>query len=602
LYRVSAILYDAEAMSRIPASRLLTVALLVVVLLYSALLRFDALFKSYGPYDRPQWLAALQPAVTSAASALTPDFRWRRVKVPYVGGDPINYLKFGREMKNFYAAHVREPGFPGATHVTLMLTGDADVAVSLTSIAFALLTLVATFALGCAVGSPAAGLLAAAALGIDTSAIFWSIGGWRDEMFASFAVLNAWAWLRLAQQPTDRRAAIAGVVGGGALLTRITSLSFLVPTMIFVSIGRDPAKRPLRQVGIAAAITAALIAPFIINCAIATGDPLFAIDNHTVFYLNREGTPDPSYTKAIDYTFDKFKLRPITAADTVATGIFFYPFANKWVGLDAWRSGLGRLLAALAIGGLIAWLWQPDGRLLLLMLVCALAPFSVTWTVIGGAEWRLTFFSYAFELLAAFWFLEMLVRRAPRFWTLTRPQILKPLVVVSALVTVFAAWTFAMPYAVVREALTTGSTAIIPAGRRDAWFFDDGWSRLVRAGNVVSRFATSQVATARLLLPEVRPYTLVMRIQPLDVAGPLQIVDVTVNDRAIGRLELAWNAERIGDYRLDVPAEAVRPGLNQLAFRSARMVRIRDGSESFPAMPPEEEVAFRLWYVSIVPR
>jgi hypothetical protein len=49
-------------------------------------------------------------------------------------------------------------------------------------------------------------------------------------------------------------------------------------------------------------------------------------------------------------------------------------------------------------------------------------------------------------------------------------------------------------------------------------------------------------------------------------------------------------------------AEAVRPGLNQLAFRSARMVRIRDGSESFPAMPPEEEVAFRLWYVSIVPR
>jgi len=36
-------------MSRIPASRLLTVALLVVVLLYSELLRFDALFKSTDP-------------------------------------------------------------------------------------------------------------------------------------------------------------------------------------------------------------------------------------------------------------------------------------------------------------------------------------------------------------------------------------------------------------------------------------------------------------------------------------------------------------------------------------------------------------------------
>ena len=38
------------------------------------------------------------------------------------GGDPINYLKFGREMRNFYAAHVREPGFPAATRLGL----DAD--------------------------------------------------------------------------------------------------------------------------------------------------------------------------------------------------------------------------------------------------------------------------------------------------------------------------------------------------------------------------------------------------------------------------------------------------------------------------------------------
>ena len=30
-----------------------------------ALLRLDALFKSYGPYDQPRWLAAMQPAVAS---------------------------------------------------------------------------------------------------------------------------------------------------------------------------------------------------------------------------------------------------------------------------------------------------------------------------------------------------------------------------------------------------------------------------------------------------------------------------------------------------------------------------------------------------------
>ena len=94
--------------------------LLVLVVCYAALLRLDALFKSYGPYDQPRWLAALQPAVGAAASTLTPDWPWRHDPTPYVGGDPVNYLKFARGMRNFYAAHVREPMFPAATRIGLM--------------------------------------------------------------------------------------------------------------------------------------------------------------------------------------------------------------------------------------------------------------------------------------------------------------------------------------------------------------------------------------------------------------------------------------------------------------------------------------------------
>src|SRR5687768_3205962 len=37
--------------------------LLVCIVLYAALLRLDALFKSYGPYEQPRWLAAMQPFV-----------------------------------------------------------------------------------------------------------------------------------------------------------------------------------------------------------------------------------------------------------------------------------------------------------------------------------------------------------------------------------------------------------------------------------------------------------------------------------------------------------------------------------------------------------
>jgi hypothetical protein len=587
----------------IRSSTLVTGAILAAVVFYAALLRLDGLFKSYGPYDRPQWLAAMQPAVRAAARSLTPDWEWRRVAVPYVGGDPVNYLKFAREMRNFYAAHVREPGFPGATRVALALTGGADVAVSVASIGFALLTLVATFALGSALGSPAAGLGAALALGIDRSAVYWAIGGWRDEMFAFFAVLSAWAWLRLAQHATDRRAGVAGIVSAGAVLTRITSITFLVPAIVFLIARRDPARRPVRQVVIAVAILAAVTAPFFINCAIATGDPFYAINNHTDFYLKREGTADPQPTSALRYTLDKFQLRPIAAADTVATGIFLYPFENKWVGLDEWRQGLGLVLACLAIAGLAAWMWHRDGRLLLLMLFSALVPFSVTWTVIGGAEWRLTLFAYAFQLLAAFWFVHMLVRHAPQWRTLMSRQVARPALAVLSLLTVFAAWTYAMPYAVARESLEHGSPATVPAGHRDRWFFDDGWSRLVVTGNVVSRFATQPVSTARLLLPQVRPYSLVLRLHPLDTADtPQQKVEVALNGTAIASLDLVWNAARIGEYRVDVPADLVRPGLNELAFRSKQLVRIGEGREPFPTMRPDRQVGFRLWYVTILPR
>ena len=88
-------------------SRLVVPALLTCILLYAALLRLDALFKSYGPYDEPRWLASIQRPVAAAASALTPGWPWARDPQPYVGGDPINYLKYVREMRTFYAAHER---------------------------------------------------------------------------------------------------------------------------------------------------------------------------------------------------------------------------------------------------------------------------------------------------------------------------------------------------------------------------------------------------------------------------------------------------------------------------------------------------------------
>ena len=556
-------------------------ALLACILLYAALLRLDALFKAYGPYENPRWLASMQPSVEWAASAVTPDWQWRPVPSPYVGGDPINYLKYAREMQSFYAAHVREPMFPAATRIGLMLTGNADVGVSVTSIAFALLTLVATYALGARVASPAVGLAAAAALGIDQSAVEWSIGGWRDELFAFFAISCTWAWLRLAQRPSYANAAIAGVLSGGACLTRITSISLIAPGVIWLLATRGPAIRG--QLALGVGLTAALAAPFLINCALATGDPLYAINNHTDFYLKREGAPDVAPISALSYSADKFDTRPIAATDNAMLGIFVYPFANKWVGLNEWLPGLGTTLACLAVGGLVAWLWQPEGRLLLFMFLGALIPFSMTWTVRGGAEWRLTLFAYAFYLIAAFWVVDKVFRNAKWRGGAANRFSLRPLAVLLALLTIAAAWTFMIPYAVAREALANGDPVTIFAGQRDRWFFVDGWSSLAVTGNVTSRSATEPTASLRIFLPDAREYGLILRMDPVMPSGDLrQKVRVSLNGHSVGELDLVWNPERIGEYHLSIPAETVTPGVQRLAISSNASVKF--------------------WYLRIIPQ
>ena len=119
-------------MTETRTSRLLALALLTCVLLYAGLLRLDG---SSNPmaHDHPVWLG-IAASVTS--SPLT-DARlaWRHVAVPYVGGDPVNYLKFARE------CGISTPR-TCASRISWRHTGrvdvdwDADVAGQLTSITF----------------------------------------------------------------------------------------------------------------------------------------------------------------------------------------------------------------------------------------------------------------------------------------------------------------------------------------------------------------------------------------------------------------------------------------------------------------------------------
>jgi hypothetical protein len=229
---------------------------------------------------------------------------------------------------------------------------------------------------------------------------------------------------------------------------------------------------------------------------------------------------------------------------------------------------------------------------MLVMLFGALVPFSMTWTVIGGAEWRLTLFAYAFYLIAAFWIVGRTVRFArvrllnrnpePRSQS-RRPVLTGHIAVMLAIVVGALAWWIAVPYAVIRETLASGEPVMIAAGPRDRWFFADGWSHLVVAGNVTSRFSAKSTSTVRMVLPESRTYGLTLRLDPVDPSrAPGQAVHLSLNDHPLEEFSLGWDPARVGLYQATIPAGLFTPGTQRLGLRS--------------------DASFKLWYVRIVPQ
>ena len=202
-----------------------TIFAVTAITLFGALLRLDALTVKYGWLEHPAWAVRFEQTLQPVSRALRPSAApWAEVVKPYVGGDPINYIRFAREMRHFYQAHVREPVFLALTRFMLWVMDGRDIAVSYASALAGTLAIPATYLLGAAAFSRGAGLIAAAALAIELYAVTWAVDGWRDDTFMLFVALSAWALVRLHQQPTAARGAIAGVTDAAACLTPISAL------------------------------------------------------------------------------------------------------------------------------------------------------------------------------------------------------------------------------------------------------------------------------------------------------------------------------------------------------------------------------------------
>ncbi|HSC29746.1 MAG TPA: glycosyltransferase family 39 protein [Vicinamibacterales bacterium] len=585
------------------------IAAAALITIYGGLLRFEALVAGYGWMGQPRWSAALEQHLVPVARELRPEVvSWKRVDVPYVGSDPINYLKFAREMRHFYQGHVREPVFLALTRGYLWLTGGLDISVSFASATAGTLAVLATCLLGAAAYSPVVGLAAGLALAIEIQAITYSIEGWRDDTYMLFVALAAWSFVLLLREPRTSTGALAGLLAGGAVLTRITALTFVAPALLWIAATSPRPMRAatLRAVAIAAMVCAAVIAPYLVNCWRETGDPLVAINYHTRYYRSAERLPLDETVTAADYLAEKVRTRPAWALDTATLGLVQVPWSNKWWGFTPWAAWLAPVLQWSAVAGAIVALWSACGRLLLVVLLTSLLPTAITWRLGGGGDWRFTAQAYPFYLVFAASAIagtiggaRALIRRQ---WTpsMIRRRDVAGAAGVMAAAAALSIMPIAMPLLVEREALTARDSAMITAGDRDAAFFIGPWSEPLPAEIVTVRVAQSEFVAIRLPLPEPVDYLMTIRMDPPDMpeGGRESFVSVFVNRRMLAKVQLTRQADRMGTYRMRIPRDAARP-LSRLDLVASHTVPARQAGPYFAPLPPETPVAFRLWYVRL---
>jgi Dolichyl-phosphate-mannose-protein mannosyltransferase len=589
---------------RVSRRALATTAAALLITAYGGLLRLEALSQMYGPITRPSWARALDQHVVPLARHVRPDrVGYPHYANPYVGGDPINYLRFARELQHFYQAHVREPIFLSWTRLWLWLLDDQDIGISFASASASTLAIFATYLLGSAVGSPMIGLLAALGLAVEFTAITWSPEGWRDDTFMLMVALTAWQLVRLDQHPTRGRAVSSGVVAAGACLTRLSALTLLVPALAWMSVVALRAKRvdTLKAVALSGVVAMALIAPYLVACARATGDPFYAVNYHTGYYRHGQGKAhDPSAT-AVSFLRDTFATRPIETIDTAAGGLFVWPMDSKFDGYGQWHTALGPTVRTLATVGLVAALWCGVGRLLLVVLFGSLAPYALTWSISDGGAWRFSEHVYPLYLVAAAWVLyalTALVRRP----AIVRGVSRRTVWLAGATATMCAAGWLGyrgLPWLIAAERLGRGEAAMIVSGERDQPFFADGWSAPGRAGTLPARAATGNRATVDLPVEPGRQLLLTLRMDPPDQAGFVQSVAVFINYQLLGEVVLAMTPGRIGTYRFTIPASLASSSGNRLVLVPSRFTRAGDAGAEFGWLAPDTRVAFRLWYVRL---
>jgi len=253
----------------------------------------------------------------------------------------------------------------------------------------------------------------------------------------------------------------------------------------------------------------------------------------------------------------------------------------------------------------LRWVFLPEGRMLLLILIGSLVPYALTWNVAGGGEWRFTMHAYPLYLTASMtggaycWQLARGLWRQPSWRDIPIPR--RSIIRWIGGAAVIGAATVAyglLPWFVVRETIAAGTDVSVETGGRDLTFFGAGWSEPYTDGPTF-RVSRADRAVVRIPLPKQQPYHIVLRLDPVAPDRQHRAV-VLLNRQLLATLILTWNPDRVGSYPLLLPSDKVRIGMNELTIVPDALVPAGSAGARYATRDPDDRLGVRLWYVRVL--
>ena len=465
---------------------------------------------------------------------------------------------------------------------SLRIFGRDDIAVSFASGFFSILAIFITFLLGSYTFSWWTGVLASIGMAVDQELVSIGVDGWRDDTFMFLVLLFTYAAVRMFKKASFGNALFAGIVAGIVCLTRLTSFSFIVPAYAYLLFATRETtwKVRLKSVALSVFLFVAVITPFLINCALVYGDPLFSVNDNTKFYRSRENVSESQTPKTVAvYLTERLLDRPWKFIDTGIVGLTRYPFLNKWKGFNYLSPDLPPLFKILSVLGCILLLFSSLGRLVLLMNITVLIPYAFTYEIRGGWEWRFTMPAYPFYMIAAALSIVVL---SNLIWN-GRASALLPNRRLSARSMFFGAaiiasislsgWLAFIELNLWRkaEAMRSGEAIQVESGDRDSRFVGSGWYLPVKLQEQNVRINSSRDSVLIVPMNGKREYNLALGMTSAFLKPQTNsLVHVLLNDQPVGDIQLE---EGDSIYRLSIPPDVVEEDENRITIRT-------DGNES----------------------